>query len=556
MSDDMKNSYRFILCLLFLCGGIIHFTGCAGDRAADPLPAPVPTEPEAKPAPPDEKQTDPEKRSIDQTEISASPNAPQQEPALVKETQPPPKKLPSQKIFLDMKDVPLTALLRTLARAAEISIMVSENVKGNATLNVQNEAWDQVFLSVLKTYGLSFEWQGNIVQVLTLEDISNDYRYLELNERREAKKREIESIAPLVSEVIPIRFADAESLRTIIDQLLAANLGGKRGTVVVEPHTNSLIVKATGREIDQVASLIRRLDRPAAQIRIEAHIVEAGDDTARELGVEWGGLYQGSLGASNYWITPGIDTAANANTGDGTTNNPLAEITDNVAPAPGLMQTLPSVLNEDAGLLVGFVAQEAGKYVLGIQLAALEREGKLNILSSPSISTLDNQTALIESGREVPYQTVVDDEVNIEFKKAVLSLVVTPHVIDNQLLKLKIITNKDELDFSNNVDGNPTVITKKAETTVLLADGQTTVIGGLRKENSTETTQGVPYLKDIPYIGHIFRKDSKTDTMEELLIFITPRIIRNISGIPTSMVNPESSFGIAESAPGSASPRQ
>lgn len=555
MAAEMTKSVRVVFCLLILSYAIMSFAGCVARQTATPPQTNAPSTLQQDPA--DALETPSStimtvaKPSEQPVRASATPGS-LSGSEMVAETES--KSLPSQKIFLDMKAVPLTTLLRTLARAAGISIMVSENVKGTATLNVQNETWDQVFLSVLKTYGLSFEWQGNIIQVLTIEDINNDYRYLELNERREAKKREIESIAPLVNDVIPVRFADAESLKTIVEQLLAADSGKKRGAVVVEPHTNSLIVKATRPEINQVSAMIRHLDRPAAQIRIEAHIVEAGDDTARELGVEWGGLYQGTLGASNYWITPGIDTA-DTGAGVGTATSPLAEIADNSVPSPGLIQTLPSILNEDAGLLIGFVAQEAGKYVLGVQLAALEKEGKLNILSSPSISTLDNQTALIESGREVPYQTVVDNEVNIEFKKAVLSLVVTPHVIDNDLLKLKIVTNKDELDFSNNVDGNPTVITKKAETTVLLADGQTTVIGGLRKENSSETVQGVPYLKDIPYLGNLFRKDSRTDTMEELLIFITPRIIRNIHSVPVRTADPKSVGGMDESPPAGAGPQ-
>jgi type IV pilus assembly protein PilQ len=165
-----------------------------------------------------------------------------------------------------------------------------------------------------------------------------------------------------------------------------------------------------------------------------------------------------------------------------------------------------------------------------MQLSALQEEGKLNILSSPSITTLDNQPASIESGREVPFQTVVYSgnvaTPSIEYKKAVLSLKVTPHTIDRNMLRLNIVTHKDELDFSNTVGGNPTIITKNAETNVILYDGQTMVIGGLSKETATDTESGVPFLKDIPLLGRLFKSTGKSSNMEEVLIFITPQILK------------------------------
>jgi type IV pilus assembly protein PilQ len=271
------------------------------------------------------------------------------------------------------------------------------------------------------------------------------------------------------------------------------------------------------------------LDRPTSQIRIEARIVEASSDTARELGIEWGGYYRTGSGDRNFWVAPGVnsftdttdDATPGLGEGDGATLQPSA----------GLIQQLPGILSEirdGSGLNIGFFGERIGDYVLGVQLSALERAGKLRILSSPSISTLDNQTATIESGREVPFQTVDEGEVNVEFKEAVLRLEVTPHLIGDDTLKLRIVTNKDELDFSNTVDGNPTVITKRARTNVLLRDGQTTVIGGLRKETLSDSERGIPYLMDIPLLGRLFRRDSKNENMEEILIFITPRVLQDI----------------------------
>ena len=515
------------------------FFGCAKQRAVEVNPPSDDWQMFAQEPPPESSMPpgfEPGPPSpVDSLSREAS-DMPPTEPAYRSEEKPsgmegPPEKinrLPNEKIYMDMKNVDLTTLLRTLARIADQSIMISENVHGSATLNVKNQPWDRVFMSLLRTYGLSYEWEGDIIRILTLEDINNEFQRLDVKQRREAKKREIEAVAPFVSDVIKVDFTDAKNLREVFDPLLGGEgRSDRRGSVMVDEHTNSLVIQATRDEIETIRGLVKELDRPTAQVRIEARIVEANGDTARELGVEWGGLYLKKDGDRRYWITPGLDNAAG---GDDSQDIFPVEGDDGEefsVPRPGLIQNLPAVLSEGAGLNIGFIAQEIGKHILAIQLSALQREGKLNILSSPSISTLDNQTAVIESGREVPFQTVVDDEVNIEFKKAVLRLEVTPNVIEDNLLRMKIVTSKDELDFSNTVFGNPIVITKRAQTAVLLRDGQTTVIGGLRKETNSEAEIGVPLLKDIPLMGHLFKRNSESNSMEEILIFITPHILQN-----------------------------
>jgi len=181
-------------------------------------------------------------------------------------------------------------------------------------------------------------------------------------------------------------------------------------------------------------------------------------------------------------------------------------------------------MEEITGYL-GMMFENPGQFMLTVQLQALQKDGKLNILSSPSITTLNNQKATIESGKEVPFQTVEDGDIKIEFKPAVIKLEVTPHVISDSIVKLEIITNKDELDWSRTVNGNPTIIKKLAETGVVLFDGQTTVIAGLSKSTSSDGDNGIPWLKDIPILGNLFKNTKKSSDMEELLIFITPRIL-------------------------------
>jgi type IV pilus assembly protein PilQ len=516
--------------ILWTSGLAFSGLGCVRQRSVDePLPredwqisVQEPEEPAAPESPPSSAvgslpplipETPPLEPARSEDESDETAEAPERE-----------KRLPDEKIYMDMKNVDLTILLRTLARIADQSIMISENVRGSATLNVKNQQWDRVFLSLLRTYGLSYEWEGDIIRILTLEDINNEFRRLDVHQRREAKKREIEAVAPFVSEVVKIDFTDAQNLREVLNQLLAGEgRRERRGSVMVDEHTNSLVIQATRNEIDMLKTLVKELDRPTAQVRIEARIVEANGDTARELGVEWGGLRLQLNDDRRYWLTPGANTDTDQDAEDLFPDE--SEGGRNlVLPSPGLIQSLPGIVSEGAGLNIGFISQKIGRHILALQLSAFQREGKLNILSSPSISTLDNQTAVIESGREVPYQTVEDEEVNIEFKKAVLRLEVTPNVIEGGLLRLNIVTNKDELDFSNTVFGNPIVITKKAQTVVLLRDGQTTVIGGLRKETNSETEIGVPVLKNIPLIGHLFKRNSETNNMEEILIFITPHI--------------------------------
>ena len=326
----------------------------------------------------------------------------------------------------------------------------------------------------------------------------------------------MELVEPLITQVVAVEFADANKLKESLSMFLSGNKEGQPiGSVMVDEHTNSLIIQAIYSDLERMLPLIVELDKPTPQILIEAHIVEATKDVSMELGVQWGGLYNDG----DLWITPGANSS-------GVIDNSFSA--GGIDPTSGFASNFPASSTGGlgaAGLTLGFALEDIGNGILAAQLSALQSEGKVNILSSPSITTLDNQKAIIESGKEVPYQTVENGEVKIEYKKAVLSLEVTPHVIGNNTLKLNINTKKDELDFANAVGGQPAINTKKATTNVLLFDGQTTVIGGLSKENSERNESGVPWLKDIPIIGYLFKGRRNSDNLEEVLIFITPHIL-------------------------------
>jgi len=429
----------------------------------------------------------------------------------------PEKPLPTERITMKMNNIDVAVLLRALARAANQNIMINEKVKGTASINIGQAPWNQVFQAVLRTHGLTYSWEGEIIRIMTVEDMEHDLKIDAIQEKRQAQKIEMKRVEPLLTRVIHIDYADATQLKESLKEFLTKNKDGKsRGSVTIDNYNKALIIHAISDDIERMIPLVEELDRPTPQILIEAQIVEATSNVARELGIQWGGLYKASGGGVNHFITSG--SSATGVSGQ--------SITAGIDPTTGMAINFP-IATVGTGMTIGYVAENIGQHLLNIQLSALQEEGELNILSSPSITTIDNNTAIIESGKEVPYQTVSSDgNIDIKHKEVLLKLEVTPHVIEGKTLKMEIITNKDEIDWANAVQGNPAITTKKAETIVILRDGQTTVIGGLSKEKINDSESGVPWLKDIPLFGWLFKGTSKKKEMEELLIFITPHILK------------------------------
>jgi type IV pilus assembly protein PilQ len=430
-----------------------------------------------------------------------------------------PKALPTDPVSMAMRETDVNVILRALARIVDQNIMMNKEVSGVTNINVIEAPWDVVFQGILRTRGLTYTWEGNIIRVMTLADMERD---LDIEKRLQAKKAqsiERKLVEPLLVKVIPIDYADAEALAKNLNALLTTtgedNKEGqaRKGSITVNKHNNALIIEAISDDIAKIVPLVNELDRPTPQVLIEAKIVETTRETARELGVRWGGLYRGTSGGDNFWITPG------ANSGN------LGGV-----PSPGPAANFPAPFATEnpigEGFTLGYLAV-GSDYVLDVELSALEEENKLNILSSPALTTLDNRTALISSGEKVPYETIDQfGASNTEWEEANLSLEVTPHVIDGKALRLKIVVNKDEVDFTREVRGQPTIITKREETTLILLDGQTTVIGGISKDSDAGKEGGVPFLKDIPGLGYLFKNDAKKVRLEEMLIFITPHILK------------------------------
>ena len=422
-----------------------------------------------------------------------------------------PKPLPTRKISLKMNDINVAVLLRALARAADQNIILNQRVTGKVNINIHQAPWDEVFTSILRTNGLSYAWEGDIIRIMTAEDMDADLR-------SKTRERALMLTQTPLTRIVAVKFTEANKLKSNLEKFVTLDRSGKQtGSILVDEHTNSLIIQAIRTDMDRILAVIKKLDRPTPQVLIEAIIVEANKDVARELGIQWGGVYAGKSGDKRAIVTGQQGQVPPTFTG----------ADENVDVTSGSVINLPaSGLGGFDPMTLGLIYTRVGEYLLSVQLSALQDQGKLHILSSPSITTLDNQTALIESGQDVPYQSVEDGEVKVEYKKAVLALRVIPHVIDGETLKMYIKVNKDEPDFSRTVLGNPTIITKNAETNVIQNDGQTIVIGGLSKESSSRSNTGTPFLEDIPGLGYLFKRKSSADQMEELLIFITPHILK------------------------------
>ena len=462
--------------------------------------------------------------------------------------------LPSQKVSLKMDNENVGVILRTLARGVDQNIIINSNVKGKINIDIKNVPWKEAFLGVLHANGLTHTWEGSILRVMTMSDLERDLQASRIQERKKAVSLDMEAVEPVLTKVIEIDYADAKQLRKNLTTLLTKDKNGKaRGHITVNDHSNSLIIQASKSDLVRIIDVIKELDRPIPQIKIEADIVETSRDVARDLGIQWGGKYNAKFnksGSKRAWASGGT-TGDIANL-EGTPFKYATNFGNGMSATPfGINFPAP---DSDIGASLNLMFGTLGGNILEMQLTSLESEGKINIISRPSITTLDNQTAVTKSGSEVPYVTTDDNgDTDVSFKDAVLKLEITPHVIDNNYLKMKIIVTKDEVDFSidSRVQGNPIIKKRETRTTLIVQDSETIVISGLSKSSKTISESGVPGLKDLPGFGWFFKNDGNSNDKEEVLIFITPHILKQrFSGneMPEANIIEERDLPILEDA--------
>ena len=426
----------------------------------------------------------------------------------------------------------VAVVLRTLAAAGSQNILIGEGVTQQVQVSFNDVPWDQAFKSLLSSTGLSYEWEGDIIRVLSLTDLQQRLELDRVKQESQAIQAATRQIEPLHVKIFSIRFGNAVKLAEIINQLVVdRTVAGvpvaRHGAVTVDPDSNTIIAHANKSAIEKISVLVAKLDRPKPQVLIESKIVETNRRTARELGIQWGGGAQ-SIGNNSVYTLDGTGL-------------------------DGFAINTPAALADSIGFNLGYTAAKlGGGAVLDLQLTALQEDGKVNILSSPSITTLDNEPALIEAGEERAYRATTglgnaSLDFSVEWKKATLKLEVTPHVIDPNLLKLDVKVDKDSFDESQPaINGELPVKTKRAYTTLLLQNGETTVIGGLSQEATSETISGVPFLKDIPLLGVLFQSKGTGVEFDEIMIFITPTVLLEKARIATQVLAKEEDAGEAQ----------
>lgn len=437
-----------------------------------------------------------------------------------------------KKISLDFQDIEVRRVLQLLADFTEINMVAADTVQGNITLRLKDVPWDQALDIVLKTKNLDKRRNGNVIWIAPVSELIKA-------EEEEAKAlRQSMKLAPLQTEYLTLSYAKAAEIEKLITQSKTAgnsgssnnsnnadddrgNLLSPRGTISADTRTNTLIINDTAQNIDQIRKMVDLLDVSVKQVMVEARIVKASTDFTKEMGVKWGLLSQG-INQNDHLLVGGSDTT----------------LWDLKTPDDDGKYTIqrPSNLNVDLGVTtagasrIAFGLISLSDFMLDLELSALQADGYGEVISTPKVLTADKQQAKVASGQEIPYQTTTGTGSNAtsstEFKEALLSLDVTPSITPDGKVQMKLNIKSDSpAGYAQNGE----IILNKNEinTDVLVNNGETVVLGGIFNQETQSKQTKVPFLGDIPYVGRLFRKDTKSDAKNELLIFVTPRIVND-----------------------------
>lgn len=410
-----------------------------------------------------------------------------------------------KRISLDFQDVEVRTILQILAKESGMNIVASDSVSGKMTLSLKEVPWDQALDLVMQARDLDYRRNGNIINVAPRQELLDKERAI-----LEGRKA-IDELGALHSRTFQLRYKDVNEFRKILNISESGGSSGNsnnsllssRGSAVIDPATNTLIIKDNANVIKQFEDLIAQLDVPARQVMIEARIVEADDGFSRALGVRFGfgsenggtkigGRASGSLGdfGNSRWGIPNV-------------NLPISSPTSAIS-----------------------VIKSYATGALGLELQAMQEQNRGKIISSPRVLTQDRKQATIKSGTEIPYQEATSSgATSVSFKEAVLSMIVTPQITPDGNVIMDIQLNKDSVDRNCSVQGTPCISTKELNTKAMVEDGGTIILGGIYEEENSTGEYKVPLLGDIPVIGNLFKSTTRSNTKRELLIFLTPRIM-------------------------------
>jgi type IV pilus assembly protein PilQ len=403
-----------------------------------------------------------------------------------------------EKIDLNFQNVEIRTVLQIIAEVAEKNLVVSDNVQGDITLRLKNVPWDQALDIVLKTKGLDKREAGNVLLVGTVQEIA-DREAVEMQSQQQEKE-----LAPLMTDFIQIDYRKASDIK---DRVVEAKLVSERGFVMADDETNTLMVRETTKQISEIRQTVKRFDVEIEQIMVQARLVTAELSSAKDLGIRWGAGVLG--GGDNHQYK--IGGSPNA------PSTPFVDTSDNI---PGNLMVDMGVTPQSS-IAFGFINNSL---LLSAELSALQTDNKVDILSQPKVMTTNGKKAIIQAGQEVPVQKKEDGEVSIEYKDVVLKLEVTPQIIPGDRISMEIMINKDSL--GGTLFENIIINKQELQTTVVVGDGETLVLGGILETESRNSVSKTPLLGDLPMVGGLFRKKENDAEKRELLIFITPEMIR------------------------------
>lgn len=416
-------------------------------------------------------------------------------------------KYTGEPLSLNFQSIEVRAVLQLLADFTGLNMVTSDTVKGNLTLRLKNVPWDQALDIILKSKGLGMRQDGNVVMVAPADEIAAREK-LEL----EAAKQ-VSELAPLRSRSIQVNYAKASEIAGLLKSKEGSLLSG-RGNITVDERTNKLLVQDTSDSLDAIANLVQELDVPVRQVLIESRIVLATDDFSKELGVRFGMSRLTSADGDPLAIS-GSGQAAKELINGGC---PLC--------ADNLNVNLPAT-SSAAGTLGLALAKLPFGTLLELELSAAQAEGRSETVSSPKVITANQQEAVIETGTEIPYQQATSSgATSVSFKKAVLSLTVTPQITPDDRIIMDLEVTKDAPNFANSVLGVPPIDTQSVTTQVLVDNGETVVLGGVYEQTKTHQVNRVPFFGDLPIVGVLFRSKLSSDSKSELLVFVTPKILK------------------------------
>lgn len=409
-------------------------------------------------------------------------------------------------ISLDFQNIDVRTILQIIAKEANTNIVASDSVQGKMTLSLKDVPWDQALNLVLDARDLDMKRIGNIINVAPREEM------LKKTQSELESRTKVEELGPLLSQTFQLKYKNVEEFKEILklDQTSSTNNNSRsilssRGSALIDPSTNTLIITDNEFVMRKFEKLIEELDVPARQVMVEARIVEASDGVSRDLGVKFGASRRNN-GHGNRFTTLG----SSYNQGD----QSIAAPNINLPVTSASAATISLLRNTASG-------------ALALELSALETENRSKTISTPRILTQDRKEAEIKQGFQIPYTTRNSDgSAETDFKDAVMSLKVKPRITPDNRIILDIAINKDEPDYSNvNAEGEPGISTKSVTTQAMIEDGGTLVVGGIYQETMANTFRKVPVLGDIPVLGNLFKSRSRENSRNELLFFITPRIM-------------------------------